>query len=113
MAFYLYQVGYTPEAWATMAKKPQDRIEAVRPAIEKLGGKVVSGYLAFGEYGAAMTALERGIEAREPLLGLPAISCDPLFDPLKPDPRFAPLMQRLGERICTATGKWPIAPRPH
>ena len=50
MAFYLYQVGYTPEAWATMAKKPQDRIEAVRPAIEKLGGKIVSGYLAFGEY---------------------------------------------------------------
>jgi eukaryotic-like serine/threonine-protein kinase len=69
--------------------------------------------LAFGEYGAAMTALERGVEAREPLLGLPAISCDPLFDPLKPDPRFAPLMQRLGERICPATGKWPIAPRPH
>ncbi len=50
MAFYLLQVGYTPEAWAAMVKKPQDRIEAVRPAVEKLGGKVVSGYLAFGEY---------------------------------------------------------------
>jgi uncharacterized protein with GYD domain len=50
MAFYLLQVGYTPEAWAAMVKKPQDRIEAVRPAVQKLGGKVVSGYLAFGEY---------------------------------------------------------------
>jgi uncharacterized protein with GYD domain len=50
MAFYLLQVGYTPEAWAAMVKKPQDRIEAVRPAVEKFGGKVVSGYLAFGKY---------------------------------------------------------------
>ncbi len=50
MPFYLLQVGYTPEAWAAMVKKPQDRIEAVRPAVEKLGGKVVSGYLAFGEH---------------------------------------------------------------
>ena len=50
MALYLLQVAYTPEAWAAMAKKPQDRIEAVRPAIERLGGKVVSGYLAFGKY---------------------------------------------------------------
>jgi uncharacterized protein with GYD domain len=46
----LLQVGYTPEAWAAMVKKPQDRIEAVRPAVEKMGGKVVCGYLAFGEY---------------------------------------------------------------
>ena len=50
MAFYLLQVGYTPEAWAAMVKKPQDRIEAVRPAVEKHGGKVVSGYVAFGDY---------------------------------------------------------------
>lgn len=50
MPFYLLQVGYTPEAWAAMVEKPQDRIEAVRPAVEKLGGKVVSGYLAFGEH---------------------------------------------------------------
>ena len=50
MALYLLQVAYTPEAWAAMAKKPQDRIEAVRPPIERLGGKVVSGYLAFGKY---------------------------------------------------------------
>lgn len=50
MASYLLQIGYTPEAWAAMVKKPQDRIEAVRPAVEKFGGKIVSGYLAFGEY---------------------------------------------------------------
>ncbi len=50
MAHYLLQVAYTPDAWAAMTKKPQDRIEVVRPVVEKLGGKLLSGYLAFGEY---------------------------------------------------------------
>ena len=49
MPHYLLQVSYTPEAWATMAKNPQDRVERVRPAIEGLGGKIVSAYFAFGE----------------------------------------------------------------
>ena len=68
------------------------------------------GDLGFGEYDAAMTALERGVAAREALLGIMSVPCDPLFDPLKPDPRFAALMQRLGARACPATGRWPIEP---
>jgi uncharacterized protein with GYD domain len=47
---YLLQVAYTPEAWASLIAHPQDRIEAVRPAIEKLGGKMLHGWFAFGEY---------------------------------------------------------------
>jgi uncharacterized protein with GYD domain len=47
---YLIQVAYTPEAWATMSKNPQNRLEAVRPAVEDLGGKIETGYLSFGEY---------------------------------------------------------------
>jgi uncharacterized protein with GYD domain len=31
-------------------KNPQDRIEAVRPVIERLGGKLESGWLTFGDY---------------------------------------------------------------
>ncbi len=50
MAHYLIQAAYTSDAWAAMVKDPQDRIEAVRPVVESLGGKVVAGYLAFGEY---------------------------------------------------------------
>jgi uncharacterized protein with GYD domain len=50
MAHYLLQVAYTPDAWATMVKNPQDRIQAVRPAVEKLGGTVREGFMAFGEY---------------------------------------------------------------
>ncbi len=50
MAHYLLQVGYTPEGWTALVKNPQNRLEAVRPAVEKLGGKVVGGWLSFGEY---------------------------------------------------------------
>jgi uncharacterized protein with GYD domain len=50
MGHYLIQVAYTPEAWATMSKNPQDRGELVRPAVEALGGKLESFYMAFGEY---------------------------------------------------------------
>src|ERR1700731_5248547 len=38
MPHYLSQVSYTPEAWARLVAHPQDRIEAVRGPIEKLGG---------------------------------------------------------------------------
>jgi uncharacterized protein with GYD domain len=47
---YLIQVAYTPEAWATMIKEPQNRLEAVRPAVERLGGTFEQAWLTFGEY---------------------------------------------------------------
>jgi uncharacterized protein with GYD domain len=50
MAHYLIQAAYTPEAWAAMSKNPQDRAEAVRPAVEAMGGRLESFYLCFGEY---------------------------------------------------------------
>ncbi len=50
MAYFLVQVGYTPEAWAAMVKNPQDRSAAVAPAIEKLGGHMERFWLTFGEY---------------------------------------------------------------
>ena len=50
MPNYLLQVAYTSEGWASLVKNPQDRAEGVRPAIEQLGGRIESFYLAFGEY---------------------------------------------------------------
>ncbi len=50
MSSYLLQVGYTPEAWASMIAHPHDRIDVVRPVIEKLGGKMLHGWFAFGDY---------------------------------------------------------------
>ena len=50
MAYYLIQVAYTPEAWAAQIKNPQNRIEAVRPVVERLGGSFEGVWYAFGEY---------------------------------------------------------------
>ena len=56
MPYYMYQVSYTPEAWAGLAKRPQDRARAIRPIIRQLKGRLVSFYLAFGEYDAVVIA---------------------------------------------------------
>jgi uncharacterized protein with GYD domain len=50
MPKYLIQVAYTQESWAKMVKSPQDRQQAVAPAVESVGGKFEHAYLAFGEY---------------------------------------------------------------
>src|SRR5947209_17936276 len=50
MPHYLHQVAYSREGWQALLASPQDRIEAVRPAIERLGGKIKSAWFAFGDY---------------------------------------------------------------
>jgi uncharacterized protein with GYD domain len=50
MPHYLHQVAYSQNGWAALLAQPQDRIEAVRPAIEKLGGKIENAWFAFGDY---------------------------------------------------------------
>jgi uncharacterized protein with GYD domain len=50
MAYYLFQGAYTAEALARLVKKPQNRIEIVTKAVEKLGGRVIGGWFCFGEY---------------------------------------------------------------
>jgi uncharacterized protein with GYD domain len=47
---YLQQVAYSREGWEALVKNPQNRIEAVRPAVEKLGGKIQSAWFSFGDY---------------------------------------------------------------
>jgi uncharacterized protein with GYD domain len=50
MPLYLHQVAYSREGWEALVKHPQDRIEAVKPAIEKLGGKIQGAWFSFGDY---------------------------------------------------------------
>lgn len=50
MAYFLLQGSYTAETWKTLVQNPVNRIEAVRPSIEKLGGRVENSFFAFGEY---------------------------------------------------------------
>jgi len=50
MAQYLIQVAYTPQAWSSLLKNPQDRTQVLKPVLEKLGGSFGSAFMAFGEY---------------------------------------------------------------
>jgi uncharacterized protein with GYD domain len=49
MSSYLIQVSYTVESVASLIKDPQNRTEAVRKSIKKLGGKLVGLWLSFGD----------------------------------------------------------------
>src|SRR6202521_5904167 len=64
MANYLLQVAYTAEAWTTMIANPHDRIGDVRPVVEKLGGKIVHAWFAFGDYDlVAIVEMPTNVEA--------------------------------------------------
>jgi hypothetical protein len=48
-----------------------------------------------GEKDAAFSWLDRAFEERQPWLG--QVKVDPQFEPLRSDPRFAPLVRRVEE----------------
>ena len=50
MALYMTQFSYTPEAWAALARNPEDRSAAISALSESMGGRLVSFYYSFGEY---------------------------------------------------------------
>ena len=50
MAFYMIEVAYNTDGWKGLLANPQNRIDAIKPALEQLDGTVVAGWLAFGEY---------------------------------------------------------------
>ena len=50
MPMYLTRFSYTPEAWARLAKNPEDRRDAAKAYIESVGGKLHGFWYAFGEY---------------------------------------------------------------
>ena len=50
MPMYLMRFSYTPEAWARLIKKPEDRREVARAVVEKLGGKLHGFWYGFGEH---------------------------------------------------------------
>jgi uncharacterized protein with GYD domain len=56
MLNYLIQVAYNHEGMAALIRSPQNCIEAVRPAIERLGGKFHGGWFSFGEYDVVILA---------------------------------------------------------
>ena len=50
MACYALQMSYTQVGWAALVASPDNRLEAVRPVVERLGGTIVEGWFSFGEH---------------------------------------------------------------
>ncbi|MEP6989940.1 MAG: protein kinase [bacterium] len=88
--------------------------ERMRASIEGQGGGGSPNYahaladLSFGQYDAAMTALEAAVDHGDPLLASLSLPCELMFDPLKANARFDVLMRRIGAHACPASGRWPI-----
>ena len=56
MPLYMIQFAYTSEAWAALAKKPENRAEVISPLLQKMGGRLVDVYYCFGEYDGVLLA---------------------------------------------------------
>ena len=50
MTMYLTRFSYTPETWARMIQKPEDRRDAAKAYIQSVGGKLHGFWYAFGEH---------------------------------------------------------------
>lgn len=48
MPLYLSKFSYTPETWAKLIRKPEDRRKAAQSYIESVGGKLHGFWYAFG-----------------------------------------------------------------
>jgi len=56
MAYYLVQLSYTAESWASQLADPQDRRDVVRPLFDRLGGRIEAAYYAFGPHDVVLVA---------------------------------------------------------
>jgi uncharacterized protein with GYD domain len=64
MPIFMNQLAYTSESWAAQMKNPQNRVEAVaRAACVAVGGKLVGGWLCFGQYDVVIIADVPNIES--------------------------------------------------
>jgi uncharacterized protein with GYD domain len=50
MALYALQASYTPIALTALVDAPANRLDTLRPVVERLGGRIVGGWLCFGDY---------------------------------------------------------------
>ena len=50
MPTYMVQAAYTSVAWSKLVQRPENRMEALRPVIEKLGGQLLGWYYTWGDY---------------------------------------------------------------
>ena len=57
MALFMYQAAYASESWAAQLKNTKNRVESVgRVMCESVGGRLIGGWLCFGEYDLVIIA---------------------------------------------------------
>jgi len=44
------QASYTTTAWNKLVQRPENRMEALKPVIERLDGRLLAWYYTFGDY---------------------------------------------------------------
>jgi uncharacterized protein with GYD domain len=50
MPMFLTRFNYSPETWAQLRQRPEDRTDAVRRSIEAVGGRLHGLWYSVGEY---------------------------------------------------------------
>lgn len=121
MPYYLLQVAYSIEGWNALVKEPQNRIEAVRPVIEKLGGKIENAWFAFGDYDVMLivqvptnvdvTAVAIAFAAGgacKTVKTTPLLTIDEAIEAMK---KAGVSGYRPASATATAFGTWPREPR--
>jgi Flp pilus assembly protein TadD len=75
------------------AQKLLDQLKGVSKRKYVPAGSIAQIYVAFGEKDDAFDGLEKAYNERS--LGFEEIKVNPIFDPLRSDPRFADLLRRM------------------
>ena len=50
MPTYMVQAAYTSTAWNKLVQRPENRMEALKPVIARLGGEILAWYYTFGDF---------------------------------------------------------------
>ncbi len=50
MATFMVQSSYSNTAWGKLVQRPENRMEALKPVMDQLGGRIIAWYYTFGDY---------------------------------------------------------------
>jgi serine/threonine-protein kinase len=81
-------------AWAGQPERARQEIRFLTDRPYVAADAVAAIYTALGDNDQAIQWLERSFDARD--IGLVFITVDPMFDPLRHDPRFTAILGRMG-----------------
>ena len=85
--------GYAHGGYAEAMKRGAESLIARLPEAFSLPNDIGNFYIAAGEKDKAIEWLEKGFEVHDPVS--PYLSCLPLYDDIRPDPRFQDLLRRM------------------